>query len=342
LGDYDTLIGRLNTMTQQIEANVQQIRKLNFDGKAALVAQAETLSQSTDWKNTADQMKALFEDWKKIGSAGREDDDALWAKFNAARDTFFNHRRQHFEAIDKAREELRNEKEKLCIEAESQKESTDWDATGEKLKALQTKWKTIGFAGRIVDDQLWERFHTACDHFFNRRIEHYRTRDKERDEARAQKEQLCERAETLLEYSRGANVDFKAIAEAFKDLQVEWKRLKSAGHRFDDKLWDRFRAAADEFFERRDDQMSQARFENRERMKEAFERKNEQLDRLKESIQRDESNLARWRESMATARPEFKAELEAKIADVSTRLKDKQERLRELISSVSGMQRRMK
>jgi hypothetical protein len=342
LGDFDTLVGRLREMEKIIETHVQQERKVHSEAKEALIAKAEGISQSSDWKATADQMKTLFDDWKKVGSAGREEDDVLWGRFNTARDAFFERRRQHYEALDKEREGYRECKEKLCIEAEKLKDSMEWEATGERLKVIQTEWKTIGFAGRVADDALWDRFHSACDQFFNRRIEHYRVRDQQRDEARAQKEQLCERAETLREYSRGSAIDFKAVADAFKDLQADWKKVGSAGRKFDDKLWDRFRAAADDFFDRRGEQISQQRIENRERMRDTFERKQDQLLRLKESLSRDEANISRWRESLATARAEYRAELEAKIADVTARTKEKNQRLQELSGSVEGMQRRIR
>lgn len=342
LGDFDSLIGRLREMEKTIETHVQQERGAHKETKEGLIVKAEAISQSSDWKGTADQMKALFDEWKLVGSAGREEDDALWARFNAARDAFFERRRQHYEALDKEREGYRDRKEKLCIEAESLKESTDWESTGERLKVIQNEWKTIGFAGRVADDALWDRFHGACDHFFNRRIEHYRQRDQQRDEARNQKEQLCERAETLREYSRGTGIDLKAVADAFKDLQADWKKIGSAGRKYDDKLWDRFRAAADDFFDRRGEQMSQQRIENRERMRDAVERKQDQIARLKESLARDEANITRWRDNLSSARPDYRAELEAKIADVGNRMKEKQQRLHELTGSIDGLQRRIR
>ncbi|MEI7470603.1 MAG: hypothetical protein WCL57_20565, partial [Chloroflexota bacterium] len=63
---------------------------------------------------------------------------------------------------------------------------------------------------------------------------------------------------------------------------------------------------------------------------------------LKESLSRDEANISRWRESLATARAEYRAELEAKIADVTARTKEKNQRLQELSGSVEGMQRRIR
>src|SRR5829696_7510149 len=108
-------------------------------------------------------MRNLMAEWKTVGSAGRESDDALWSRFRAAQQIFFDRRSSTYD-------ENKRRKEELCTQAEAVSDSTDWRATADTLKGLQAGWKEIGPVGsRETEDQLWNRFRAATQAFFDRR-----------------------------------------------------------------------------------------------------------------------------------------------------------------------------
>ncbi|MBN4003927.1 DUF349 domain-containing protein [Nostoc sp. LPT] len=134
-------------------------------------------------------------------------------------------------------------KEELCEKAESYKNSTDWKATSEVLKALQGQWKKVGSAGREIDDYLWNRFKNAVNQFYERRQNYFQQLEYAQQENKKKKENIIREAESL-SYSS----DWKTTGEAFKKLAAQWKIIGSAGKEHENELWESFRQAQDIFF----------------------------------------------------------------------------------------------
>ena len=87
--------------------------------KEAIIAEAEEIKDSTAWVETSRKFNELMDRWKKAGRAGRRDDDALWARFRAAADTFFNARQADREQISSSEKENLAKKEELLTKAEA-------------------------------------------------------------------------------------------------------------------------------------------------------------------------------------------------------------------------------
>jgi hypothetical protein len=109
LGDFDNLAGRLRQLEREILSHQGRLAS----AKEELCRRAESLSYSTDWKDAADALKRLQEEWKTVGSAG-EDENTLWQKFRTAQDRFYERRKEHFEKQDRERHRNRSRKEALC------------------------------------------------------------------------------------------------------------------------------------------------------------------------------------------------------------------------------------
>lgn len=113
--------------------------------KEALVKEAEALSGSTDWGPTAGAFKRLMQDWKRAGRASRADDDALWKRFKAAQDAFFNAKDEVVAAEEAEFSENLKVKEGLLVEAEAIRIDADnLDAAKAELRKIQDKWDAAG------------------------------------------------------------------------------------------------------------------------------------------------------------------------------------------------------
>ncbi len=112
--------------------------------KQKLVTEAEAMSDSTDWRETAQQYRRLMDRWKAAPRAGRKDDDALWAKFRAAQDRFFAARNRANEEVEAEYGENLKVKEKLLAEAEALLPITDPVTAKEKLRVIQDRWEDAG------------------------------------------------------------------------------------------------------------------------------------------------------------------------------------------------------
>ena len=119
--------------------------------KEAIIAEAEEIKDSTAWVETSRKFNELMDRWKKAGRAGRRDDDALWARFRAAADTFFNARQADREQISSSEKENLAKKEELLTKAEALVPVKDEKAAKQArqaLAAIQEEWDQIGYVPR--------------------------------------------------------------------------------------------------------------------------------------------------------------------------------------------------
>lgn len=112
--------------------------------KEQLIEEATQMQDSTDWGRTSAAYRDLMDRWKKAGRASRKEDDALWARFRAAQQVFFDARREHSQAIDSEFRENLKVKEALLEEAEALLPIEDLDETINKLRDIQDRWEEAG------------------------------------------------------------------------------------------------------------------------------------------------------------------------------------------------------
>jgi hypothetical protein len=235
IGDFDGLIRGLNRLEADLKRELDRRREV----KERLAARAEELATSTDWKATGDELRAMFEEWKGVGTVGRDHEQTLWERFNTARQAFYAHREAHFAERDRERQANQARKEELCLRAEALQDSTDWKGTSDALKALQAEWKVVGTAGREQDQALWGRFRGAMDVFFQNRAGRFAAN-------KQTKLDLCAAVEALQD-----STDWTTTSATLKGLQEQWKQVGFAGGDEDDALWARFRRALDVFYNAR-------------------------------------------------------------------------------------------
>jgi hypothetical protein len=242
---FKTACDEVHRRCREHFAVLDQERTANLKKKEELCVRVEALVESTEWKEAAETIKLLQEEWKAVGPVPKEQTDALWKRFRGACDRFFERRKAHFSVLDEERAGNLRRQEELCVKVEALAGSTDWKATAELIKQYQADWKEIGPVPRAESEAMWKRFRAACDQFFDRRKEHFGKLDEERAVNLKAKELLCEKAEALIES------DDEAAMEAVRALQAEWKTVGPAPRDAADAVWNRFRSACDRFFERR-------------------------------------------------------------------------------------------
>ena len=149
-------------------AQLREERSTNLAAKAALVAQAEELANSTEWSKTVARFQELQKAWEDTASVPGDQARKLAHRFRAACNTFFTRRREDLSTRKVEWAENLARKEALCEQAEQLAESTDWDTTASELKKLQAEWKSIGPVQHAKSEAVWKRFRSACDKFFER------------------------------------------------------------------------------------------------------------------------------------------------------------------------------
>jgi hypothetical protein len=229
VGDLAALGARLDALTPLIAAH-REARKAERAAKAAeakaekeaLVSEAERLATGNDWRNGANRLRELLEQWKALPRIDRASDDALWRRFSTARTAYTRRRKAHFAELNEKREGARAIKERLAAEAESLAASTDWGATASRYRELMRQWKAAGPAPKEIDDALWKRFRGAQDVFFAARDEENAALDAEFAANAEVKEQLLAEAEALVPLVHEEGADLAAAKAAFRDIAERW------------------------------------------------------------------------------------------------------------------------
>ena len=202
------------------EQNAERLK--NLAEKEGLCKKVEDLVASTEifWKDKFKTMQEIQENWKNIGMVPKENFADLNKRFKDAVNAFYAQHKENVKREDDSREANYEKKVALCIEAEAIKDSTDWNATSTKLKQLQDAWKSTGPVPKSKSDEIWTRFRTACDSFFEKKRSHFEEMDAAKQKNLEQKQALCEKLEAF---------DIKNITpetiEAYKAVETEWKAI---------------------------------------------------------------------------------------------------------------------
>lgn len=259
VGDLVSLAGRLDALgpiiARQRDARREERAQKSAEAKAAkegLVAEAEKVAESSDWRHGANRLRDLLEQWKALPRIDRASDDALWRRFSTARTAYTRRRKAHFAELNEQREGARVVKERLATEAESLATSTEWGPTAGRYRDLMRQWKAAGPAPKDVDDALWKRFRGAQDTFFGARDAENAALDQEFAANAEVKEALLVEAEALLpvEDVDAAKRTFRDIADRWdaagkvprdrmKDLEARIRKVEQAIRAVEDEAWRR-------------------------------------------------------------------------------------------------------
>jgi hypothetical protein len=269
----------------------QQVKELNGVGDlAALAASVE-------------QIVPLIEDHRGAYEAKRAEENAI----KAAR-----------------REQILAEKEKIVVEAESLALSESWKTTGDRLKVLLDEWKIAPRLDKKADADLWKRFSASRNKFDKRRRTHFAALDAQQSKVADVKSELIIEAEQL-----ATSTDWVATARRFKALMDLWK-ASGRGKKGDDaKLWNRFKAAQDQFFSAKNadlakrDELMTTNLAKREALIMEIEAlvpvKN--LDEAKKNFR----ELARQWERIGMTQRDKRAAFDARFAAIESQLKSAEE-----------------
>ncbi len=249
--------------------------KKNLEIKTHLCEAAEKLAEEPDVVSAFHQLQKLHAEFRDTGPVAKELREEIWARFKAASTVVNRRHQQHFEAQKEAERNNLDQKTVICeiIEGIDYSELTTfaaWDNKTQEVIALQSKWKTIGYAPQKMNVKIFERFRKACDEFFHKKSEFFKQLKENMNENLEKKRALCEKAESLKD-----STDWKATAEILAKLQKEWKTIGPVAKKHSDAIWKRFITACDYFFEQKNKATSSQRSleqENLEKKKAILEK----------------------------------------------------------------------
>jgi len=222
--------------------------KKNLEAKIALCEKTEELLLETSIIKSFKKLQKYHEEWKEIGPVPADKKDEIWERFKNTTDKINDRRREHYSLIEK--EQQKNLETKVALgeqaaEVLSQKNETikEWQDNTNKINELLKIWKSIGPVPQKFNSEIWMRFKSSLDAFFANKKDFFDKLKEQQFHNYNLKVELCLQAEAVKN-----NTDWKKTTNELIHLQGEWKKIGPVPKKHSDKVWKRFRAACDEFF----------------------------------------------------------------------------------------------
>ncbi|WP_373493324.1 DUF349 domain-containing protein [Aquiflexum sp.] len=185
----------------------------NLEKKEALIQKLETFKdfkagKIKEWNVKTKEVLAIQKDWEAIGPVPRENGKEINKQFWGHFKQFFQNKNHFFKELDEIRLANKVKAEELIEKATVLQDSTDWQQTASQMISLQQEWKKIGPTPEKVRDELYKKFKSACDTFFENRRNSTKQINKEFDENLKSKEALCQK---IIEESKGTDLSESAL-----------------------------------------------------------------------------------------------------------------------------------
>ncbi len=222
--------------------------KKNLELKEQLCERTEALDKDPNIVQAFKVLQKNHARWREIGPVPREDRDEIWERFKLATSVINKKHQDYHSRLKESLHENLEKKVALCervekIAATVYETHGAWvDKTNQVLE-IQKTWKTIGYAPKKDNNIIYSRFRTACDVFFGNKAKFYAAAYDDQKGNLSQKLEIIEKAEAL-----SNSQEWKETTNELIHLQKRWKEIGPVPRRESDKLWKRFRAACDTFF----------------------------------------------------------------------------------------------
>lgn len=239
---------KINKRHQEYFEGIKSEQETNLKLKEGLCEQAEVLASAgehtdrKEWDKASEELIEIQRVWKTIGFAPKKDNTAIYERFRAANDAFFEKKRVFYAKFKEEMDTNMKAKTEICEIAERLQDSTDWKKTTDELIALQKQWKEVGAVPRKYSDALWKRFRAACDCFFEKKSQHFADIDSKYDD------NLVKKRELLEEIKAFEVTDSEAAFETLKDYQRKWTEIGFVPIKEKDKLQAEYREIIDAHF----------------------------------------------------------------------------------------------
>jgi len=233
---------------KELEAEKQE----NMEKKLQIIERIKTMITSPDEANkNYKEFKALQEQWREIKNVPAEKASELWRNYQLYVEQFYDMLRLNNEAREYDFKKNLELKTALCEAAEKLSEEEDVISAFHQLQKLHQEYREIGPVAKEQREEIWARFKAASSVINKRHQQHFEgIRAKEEDNL-ARKTVLCEKIEAVAAEENKGSGDWEKHTKQIIDIQAEWKTIGFAPQKMNVKIFERFRAACDDFFGRK-------------------------------------------------------------------------------------------
>ena len=197
------------------------------------------------------EFKKLQQEWKEIRLVPAEKANELWRNYQLYVEQFYDLLKLNSEAREYDFKKNLEIKNRLCEAAEKLADEPDVISAFHQLQKLHQEYRETGPVAKDLREEIWTRFKAASTVINKKHQQHFDNLRSKEEENLARKTELCEKVEAIAkEENKGAG-DWERHTKQIIDLQAEWKTIGFAPQKMNVKIFERFRAACDDFFGRK-------------------------------------------------------------------------------------------
>ena len=239
---------------ERAEYNREQdaLREGNLQTKQAIIEELKALVEAPgDMKDAFPRFRDIQNRWREVGPVPQQN-------FRDVNDTYQLYVTKFYDLVDINRE-LRDldfkknleAKTAFCEQAEQLAQDEDVVESFKELQKLHEQWKDLGPVAKEYRDAIWERFRAATSVINKRYQAHFEGLKAQQTDNLAAKTALCEKVEAIADKEITSSSQWNALSKEIEEIQAEWRTIGFATRKENQKVYDRFRAACDKFFERK-------------------------------------------------------------------------------------------
>ena len=230
----------------------EEEKKANLQRKQQIIEKIKMMSTSPEEANKSyNDFKALQQEWKDIKAVPAEKANELWRNYQLYVEQYYDLLNLNRELREYDFKKNLEQKTLLCEAAEKLADETDAVSAFHQLQELHQQYREIGPVAKELREQIWARFKAASTVINKRHQQHFEELRAKEEENLTRKTALCEKVEVIAKEENKNATDWENHTKQIIDIQTEWKTIGFAPQKMNVKIFDRFRAACDDFFGRK-------------------------------------------------------------------------------------------
>lgn len=252
--EFKTLMATIREKRAAAAAALEQLREDNYKKKLEIIDKIKALTENPDEINRAyNDFKEMQQTWNDIKDVPAEKATTLWKDYQQAVESFYDTLKLNNELRAYDFKKNLDRKTALCEAAEKLAEETDVVTAFRKLQQLHQDFRETGPVANDLREAIWTRFKEASTVVNKRHQEFFEARKQKEEENLAKKTVICETIEAIETDGLKTFAEWNALSEKITTLQAEWKTIGYAPQKMNTKIFERFRAACDTFFSRKNE-----------------------------------------------------------------------------------------
>ena len=245
-------MGVIKEKRQKLFKEQEQEKQENLEKKLAIIEKIKAMVTSPEEANKSyKDFKALQDEWREIKTVPAEKANELWRNYQLYVEQFYDLLKLNSEAREYDFKKNLELKTKLCEAAEKLADEPDVISAFHQLQKLHQEYREIGPVSKELRDEIWNRFKAASTVINKRHQQHFEGLRAKEEENLAKKTALCEKVEAIAAEENKSGADWERRTKEIIEIQSEWKTIGFAPQKMNVKIFERFRAACDDFFGRK-------------------------------------------------------------------------------------------